>query len=170
MTASKLESAETGAKLAAIGRSQAVIEFTASGEILTANENFLSTVGYGLDEIRGQHHRMFVDPALAQSPDYAAFWGRLGRGEFVTAEFRRVGKGGREIWLQASYNPIFDLDGRVTKVVKFASDVTERVAAVNEIADALHHLSDNDLEIRIDRPLTPAFERLRVDFNGSIDR
>jgi methyl-accepting chemotaxis protein len=114
-------------KIDAIDRSQAVIEFTPGGDILTANANFLSALGYRLDEIEGQHHRLFCDPAYAASDAYHDFWARLARGEFQSGEFRRLGKGGREIWIQAIYSPILDEDGVVIKVVKFATDVTRMV-------------------------------------------
>lgn len=113
-------------QLEAINKSQAVIEFTPDGTILTANSNFLGAMGYDLSEIQGQHHRLFVDPAYAASPEYKEFWRALGNGEFNSAEFRRVGKGGKDIWIQASYNPIFDDNGKVYKVVKYASDITEQ--------------------------------------------
>jgi methyl-accepting chemotaxis protein len=114
----------TTAKLQALDRSQAVIEFLPDGTIVTANENFLRTVGYTLAEIRGQHHRMFVDPADRESLAYGTFWAALARGEFQRAEYRRIGKGGREIWLQATYNPIQGRDGRTIGVVKFATDIS----------------------------------------------
>jgi len=113
-------------KVDAIMRSQAVIEFTLDGTILTANANFLGAVGYPLEEVQGKHHRMFVDPALAQSAEYAEFWRALGAGQFQSGEYRRFGKGGKEIWLQASYNPILDKAGKPIKVIKFASDITEQ--------------------------------------------
>jgi methyl-accepting chemotaxis protein len=113
-----------GAELEAISKSQAVIEFDMNGNILHANSNFLGAVGYSLDEIKGQHHRMFVDPAHALSPDYQDFWSRLRRGEYSAAEYQRFGKGGKEIWIQASYNPILDDKGRPVKVVKYATDIT----------------------------------------------
>ncbi|HYC01996.1 MAG TPA: PAS domain-containing methyl-accepting chemotaxis protein [Azospirillaceae bacterium] len=122
----KRELAELRAKMAAIGRSQAVIEFTPDGTILDANANFLDAMGYTLAEIRGRHHRMFVDPAEAAGADYRAFWAALARGEFQAAEYRRLGKGGREVWIQATYTPIPGPDGRPAKVVKFATDVTAR--------------------------------------------
>jgi methyl-accepting chemotaxis protein len=109
----------------AIGRSQAVIEFDLDGTIRTANDNFLDALGYSLDEIVGQHHRIFVDPAETASPDYAAFWAKLGRGEFDAGEYKRIGKGGKEVWIQASYNPILDQTGAPFKVVKYATDITE---------------------------------------------
>lgn len=108
----------------ALNRSQAVIEFTPEGVILMANQNFLNATGYTLAEIQGQHHRMFVDAAYGNSPEFRAFWDALGRGQFSSGEYKRFAKGGREIWIQASYNPILDSKGKVIKVVKFASDIT----------------------------------------------
>jgi methyl-accepting chemotaxis protein len=126
ITDQKLRNADFEGQLAAISKSQAVIEFTPDGKILTANENFLKTVGYSLDEIKGQHHGMFVDPAFRQSAEYRMFWERLGRGEYDAGQYKRVGKGGREIWLEASYNPIIDADGKPFKVVKYAADITDQ--------------------------------------------
>jgi len=114
--------------VAALNRSLAVIEFKPDGTIITANQNFLATIGYSLEEIRGKHHSMFVEPAYRDSPEYTQFWEKLRRGQFVATEFKRIGKGGREIWLEASYNPILDGSGKAYKVVKFASDVSEKKA------------------------------------------
>ena len=169
VTAVKLQTAENGGKLDAISRAQAVIEFSPDGTILTANENFLTTLGYRLDEIRGQHHRMFVEPAYGQSPEYQEFWRKLNRGEYIAEEFKRIGKGGKEVWIQASYNPIFDLNKRVIKVVKFATDVTGRVNAVNEIGAGLSRLAEGDLQQRIDVAFIPSLDQLRVDFNASME-
>ncbi|WNV75574.1 PAS domain-containing methyl-accepting chemotaxis protein [Geodermatophilus sp. DSM 44513] len=113
----------------AIQRSQAVIEFSPDGTILTANANFLAATGYALDEVAGQHHRVFCDPAEAASAEYAEFWARLGAGEFEAGEYKRVRKDGSALYLQATYNPILDVDGSVLKVVKFASDITEQTLA-----------------------------------------
>ena len=118
--------------LQALNRSLAIIEFDPRGEVLTANANFLRVMGFSLDEIKGRHHRQFVDPAYAQSADYQAFWDRLGRGEFDAGEYKRLGKGGKEVWLQASYNPVRDGQGRVTKVVKVAADITAAKQAAVE--------------------------------------
>ncbi len=169
-TNEKLKSSDTQAKLDAIYRVQAVIEFTPAGEVITANENFCAAMGYSLDEIKGRHHRTFVETTYAQSADYVSFWQRLNCGEFVAAEFKRVGKGGKEVWIQASYNPVFGLNGQVMKVVKFATDITERVRAVNELGAGLARLADNDLEHRIDEEFGPSFEALRVDFNRSLEK
>jgi methyl-accepting chemotaxis protein len=127
VTAEKLRNADFAGQLAAIGKSQAVIEFDLDGTIRTANPGFLATMGYSLAEVQGKHHGMFVEPAHRDSSAYREFWAALGRGEYQTAEFKRLAKGGREIWIQASYNPILDLNGKPFKVVKFASDVTQQV-------------------------------------------
>jgi methyl-accepting chemotaxis protein len=121
------EMAEMLRQVAEINKSQAIIEFKPDGSIVTANARFLYTMGYSLDELRGQHHRLFVEPALANSPEYQEFWARLGRGEVATGEFKRIGKGGKEVWLQATYNPIQDRAGHLLKVIKTAADVTEQV-------------------------------------------
>ncbi len=129
ITKEKLRNADYSGQIAAIGKSQAVIEFNMDGTIITANDNFLKTMGYGLEEIRGQHHRMFAGAALAASPEYEAFWEKLRRGEYAADEYQRFGKGGREVWIQASYNPILDMSGKPFKVVKYATDITGQVAA-----------------------------------------
>jgi methyl-accepting chemotaxis protein len=118
------ELADLRGQVKAIGRSQALIEFALDGTIQTANENFLGAVGYTLGEIRGQHHRMFVEPGERDSSEYQRFWTQLGRGEYQAGRYRRIAKGGREIWLQASYNPIFDAAGKPFKVVKYCTDIT----------------------------------------------
>ena len=169
ITQARLKSAEDEGKIAAIGRAQAVIEFTTDGTILDANDLFLNVLGYRLDQIKGRHHRMFVEPAYAGSPEYGRFWERLRAGEFIADEFLRLGAGGKAVWIQASYNPIFDLNGKVFKVVKFATDVTDRVNAVERLADALSRLAKGDVEQQITTPLTPALDKLRVDFNRSVE-
>src|SRR3546814_6343038 len=108
----------------ALNRSQGVITFGLDGTILDANENFLKPLGYSLAEVKGKHHSMFVEPADAQSAEYRAFWDKLRRGEYDAGQYRRIGKGGREVWIQASYNPVLDRSGRPVKVVKFATDIT----------------------------------------------
>ncbi|WP_394701625.1 PAS domain-containing protein [uncultured Roseibium sp.] len=126
-TAEKLREAEIQGQIDAISRSQAVIEFELDGTILTTNDNFLSAVGYRLDEIKGKHHRIFMDPAEAKSAEYGTFWEKLRSGKFQSGEFKRIGKNGEEVWIQATYNPIFDMEGRPRKVVKFATDITEQM-------------------------------------------
>jgi methyl-accepting chemotaxis protein len=120
--------ADFGGQIAAISMSQAVIEFDLDGTIRNANENFRQAIGYSLDEIKGRHHRMLVEDSYANSGEYREFWSRLNRGEYQGGEFKRIGKGGREIWIQATYNPIRDRNGKVFKVVKYATDITQQVA------------------------------------------
>lgn len=124
ITASRIKALDADGKLNAINRAQAVIEFDLQGHVLAANANFLDLFGYQIDEIKGRHHRCFVGSPDSSSGEYQAFWGRLARGEFESGEYKRVGKDGREIWIRATYNPIFDLLGKPVKIVKFASDVT----------------------------------------------
>jgi len=124
VTRQKLAAADASGQMEAIRKSQAVIEFNMDGTIISANQHFLDAMGYALAEIAGKHHRMFVDPTEAAKPEYAAFWAALNRGEYRAAEYRRIGKGGKEVWIQASYNPILDLNGKPLKVVKYATDVT----------------------------------------------
>jgi methyl-accepting chemotaxis protein len=127
ITEQKLKTANFAGQIEAIGKSQAVIEFNMDGTVIDANENFLHTLGYSLPEIKGQHHSMFVTPQERQSDAYREFWASLNRGEFQAAEYERVGKGGKKVWIQASYNPIRDLNGKPYKVVKYATDVTKQV-------------------------------------------
>jgi methyl-accepting chemotaxis protein len=127
VTKAKLSTADLAGQIAAIGKSQAVIEFNMDGTIIGANQNFLKTVGYAQDEIRGKHHSMFVDPSERDGAAYREFWATLNRGEYQAAEYKRIGKGGKQVWIQASYNPILDLNGRPFKVVKYAIDTTAQV-------------------------------------------
>jgi len=127
VTAAVERSIDHEGQVRALHRSQAVIEFTLDGTILIANANFLDAMGYRLDEIQGRHHSLFVEPELKASAEYRRFWEALGRGEYAAGEYKRVAKGGREVYIDGSYNPIFDRDGRPIKVVKFATDVTARV-------------------------------------------
>jgi methyl-accepting chemotaxis protein len=156
ITAHKLQAADFDGQLAALGKAQAVIEFGLDGRVLNANANFLSLLGYTLAEIRGQHHSMFVDPAYRQTAEYRIFWDKLGRGEYDAAQYKRVAKGGRELWLQASYNPILDLNGKPWKVVKYATDITEQVRgaellrqAVEQTQTVVNRAQANDLSGRI---------------------
>ncbi len=126
VTKQKLSIADNDGQIAAIRKSQAVIEFNMDGTIRSANPNFLSAMGYALAEIEGKHHSMFVEPSESGSAAYSAFWESLNRGQYQAAEYKRLGKGGREIWIQASYNPILDLNGKPFKVVKYATDITQQ--------------------------------------------
>ncbi|UPY36130.1 PAS domain-containing methyl-accepting chemotaxis protein [Sediminicoccus sp. KRV36] len=127
ITERSLRAADHDGQVAAIGRAQAVISFTLDAHILDANANFLAATGYGLSEIRGRHHRIFMDPAEAALPAYRQMWEALARGENCRGQFRRLGKGGREIWIEAAYTPILDMTGRPVKIVKYATDITAQM-------------------------------------------
>ncbi|MCW2285784.1 methyl-accepting chemotaxis protein [Rhodoblastus acidophilus] len=143
ITAQVLRNADTGGQLCALHKAQAVIEFDLDGRILTANENFLKTMGYALAEIQGKRHEIFIDPPERDSADYRKFWERLRSGEYQAGQFHRLGKGGREVWIQGAYNPIFDMEGKPYKVVKFATDITAQVA--QQKRDEIHKAIDADL-------------------------
>jgi methyl-accepting chemotaxis protein len=168
ITASRQRAIEDAGKLEALSRSQAVIEFTPAGEILTANENFCKTLGYQLSEIVGKHHRIFCRKDHTETTEYADFWTRLSRGEFIANEFVRLSKSGKEIWIQAAYNPIRDGSGRVTKVVKFATDVTERMSAIQAVNVAMKAISVGDLTKTLDVEFVPSMEDLRGNFNATV--
>ena len=125
----------------AISRSMAVIEFDMSGKVLTANDNFLSATGYSLAQIQGQHHSIFCDAELANSTEYSSMWSTLNRGQYVSGQFKRVDSSGNELWLEASYNPIFNIKGELSKVVKFATDITARLTASNEAREVAYDTS-----------------------------
>ena len=127
VTAKVQQESESAAKLQAIDRAMAVIEFDLSGNVITANQNFLTRMGYSLAELKGKHHRIFCTAALVNSGAYQDFWRRLNQGELFHGQFERVDKRGQTVWLEANYNPVYDASGRLCKVVKFASDVTARV-------------------------------------------
>lgn len=127
VTAEKLKNADFAGQLAAIDKAQAVIEFNMDGTIISANANFLGAMGYSLAEIKGKHHSMFVEPSERDGSGYRELWATLNRGQYQAAEYKRIGKGGKEIYIQASYNPIMDLNGKPYKVVKYATDVTRQV-------------------------------------------
>lgn len=150
VTAAKALGADVASRMQALNRVQAVIEFDLTGKVLTANDNFLRTFGYALDEVVGQHHRIFCEPAFARSPEYAAFWERLGRGEFNAGEYRRLSKDGKPVWIQASYNPIFDAAGRPLKVVKFATDVTQERLTTAEAQSKLEAIGRSQAVIEFD--------------------
>ncbi len=130
-------------QIAAIDKSQAVISFEMNGNVISANENFLSTLGYTADEIKGKHHSMFVAEDERNSVEYREFWAQLNRGEYAAKEFKRIGKGGKEVWIQASYNPIMDINGKPTKVVKYATDITTEVVARKKMALILEQVSES---------------------------
>ena len=172
----------------ALDRSQAIIEFALDGTIVQANANFCQTMGYTLDEIKGKHHSMFATPEYARSAEYRAFWDKLRAGEFDRAKYPRMAKGNREIWIEATYNPIRDAAGKPYKVVKFATDITqieadrkageaeraaraeEQTKVVSGLADALGHLADGNLTARISQPFPGEYEKLRSDFNEAMGK
>jgi methyl-accepting chemotaxis protein len=175
--------AELEAMAAAIDRSQAMIEFELDGTVITANDNFLKTMGYALSEIKGRRHSMFVLPEYAASAEYREFWRTLNDGKFIADKFRRVGKGGSEIWIQGSYNPILDDKGRPYKIIKFANDITAMEAdrskndaarsqqrmMVSVLADNLKRLARGDLTARIETVLNDDYSEIRDDFNQAIE-
>ena len=134
----------SAAKMEAASRSQAIIEFKIDGTIITANDNFLQTLGYTLAEVKGRHHRMFVDPNEANSPEYRTFWEQLGRGEFASGEFRRVDKNGNDVWIQASYNPVRNKQGDVVRVIKFAINITDQIEQREESVKLRRIVEDSD--------------------------
>ncbi|MEC4590431.1 MULTISPECIES: methyl-accepting chemotaxis protein [Nitrospirillum] len=154
VTAAKREHADLLGQVTAINKSQAVIEFSLDGTILRANDNFLNTMGYTAAEVEGRHHSVFVEPGQKDAPEYRQFWETLRRGEFQAGQFKRVGKGGREVWIEASYNPILDPDGRPYKVVKYATDITRQVrmlANLKQLIDSNFKEIDTAVEQSVGR-------------------
>lgn len=168
VTERKRRDADARGQLDAISRSQAVIEFNPDGTILTANENFCSALGYALEEIVGKHHRIFVDPQEAARPDYAKFWDRLRDGQFQQAEYRRIGKAGNDVWIQATYNPVFMPSGKISKIVKFATDITARKAAVKVLGGQLEDVANGQLVDALSTSLPGEFEDLRIALKSTI--
>lgn len=175
ITAAKLQAADSAGQLAAINKSQAVIEFELDGTIRDANENFLKTLGYRLEDVKGKHHSMFVEREHAQSEAYREFWARLRDGRYDAGEYKRVGAGGREIWIQASYNPILDLNGRPFKVVKYASDITPQKRAqqeterlVTEAQKVVESLAEGDLTQLMQGQFDGQFAVLQERMNRTI--
>lgn len=184
ITEQKLKNAEFEGKINAISKTQAVIEFSLDGTILNANENFLSTMGYKKDEIIGKHHKIFVDSEYGNSSEYKNFWERLSLGVYDTGEYKRIGKDNKEIWIQASYNPIFDMNGKPFKVVKYATDITDSIRKKKEfdvlvkgtannfvdtvglIADKASSVFDGTLELE---KMTTEIDSSVTGLQGSID-
>ena len=133
ITQNRMELADLRGQADAIRRSQAVIEFTLEGVIITANSNFLDTLGYSLQDIQGKHHSMFAEASYRNSDEYATFWQSLRRGEFQAGQYKRIGRGGKEVWIEASYNPIIDANGKPVKVIKFATDISKQVETMNNL-------------------------------------
>ena len=170
ITAQKLQTADFQGQLDAIGKSQAVIEFEMDGTIRWANDNFLNTLGYTLNEIKGKHHRMFAEPSYASSPDYAAFWQRLNEGTFDAGEYKRLGKGGKEVWIQASYNPIFDPSGKPYKVVKYATDITAQKELQRQVAENAERerIAAEELQRKVEQLLEVAVAAGQGDLTQAI--
>ena len=152
ISAEKLRTTDYEGKLAAISKSQAVIEFNPDGIIIVANENFCGAVGYSLDEIVGKHHSIFVSPKEKESSEYKQFWDALRRGEYQAARYKRFGKGGREVWIEATYNPILSSEGKVLKIVKFATDITKSVEAEKRFAEISLVANETDNSVIITDP------------------
>ncbi len=170
VTAQKLQTADYQGQLDAIGKSQAVIEFGMDGTIRYANENFLKTLGYTLDEIKGKHHRIFAESSYASSPEYTSFWQRLNDGIFDAGEYKRIGKGGKEIWIQASYNPIFDLNGKPFKVVKYATDITAQKHLQQQVAENAERerVAAQELQDKVEQLLSVAIAAGEGDLTQEI--
>ncbi len=166
----RIQNTDFGNQLRAISRAQAVIEFKPDGQIITANDHFLHAMGYNRDELVGENHRMFLAQGSASDLEYATLWEDLRANKPLIGDIVRYGKGGRQVHLNASYNPITDDDGRVVKVVKFANDVSDRVTAVREIADALQKLASGDLNSTISRKFSGSFEPMRSNFNEAVEQ
>jgi len=170
ITEQKARNSDFSGQIDAISKSQAVIEFNLDGTIRTANENFLGALGYQLNEIVGKHHRLFVEKSYASSVDYQNFWQKLQRGEFDAGEYKRIGKNGREVWIQATYNPIYDFNGRPYKVVKYATDITGRKRAIAVIQESLAELAAGNLRVNIVEQLEGEFSDLKDSTNVVVQR
>ncbi len=169
ITEIKDKTEEATSLLSALDKSMARIEFTPSGKILHANENFLGAMGYTLEEIRGQHHKIFVKPDEVASPKYESFWATLASGKYHQDDFLRVHKSGRDVWIAATYNPVFGPDGKVKKVVKFATDITAQKEAVKVMVEALDRLANGHLSVRIEQDLVGDFAHMKEAFNATME-
>ncbi|MCB1146162.1 MAG: PAS domain-containing methyl-accepting chemotaxis protein [Leptospiraceae bacterium] len=170
ITQNKIMNADFKGQIEAISKSQAVIEFNMDGIIQSANENFLKTMGYTFEEIKGRHHKMFVDSEYEKSTEYSEFWNHLRSGKFLVAEYKRIAKGGVEVYLQASYNPILDMNGHPFKVVKYATDITSRKLAVAAISETLLQLSQGNLGARVNGEFDKEFTVLQEALNSTMER
>lgn len=169
VTQAKTATLDATGQIEALSRSQAVIEFDMSGTILKANKNFCDVLGYVPDELIGKHHSLFVDPQHRDGPEYREFWEALRAGHFREGEFHRLGKDGRDVWIRATYNPIFDAEGKPFKVVKFALDVTDRKAAIIAFQQAVEALAAGDLTAQLAMAMEGDMEALRLNFNTALE-
>jgi len=174
--AAKEQAADYEGQLDAIGKVMAAIEFELDGTIIKANDNFLTTLGYTLNEVVGQHHSLFVTAEYKASSEYPQFWQKLNNGEFVSDQFLLIGKGGSEIWIQASYNPIRDAEGKVYKVVKFATDITEQKVAgqqlqtmMTDASAALQSVSEGDLTVAVTGDYQGELAALQQAINSTVE-
>lgn len=167
VTASKIKNLEFESTLEAISKTQAVIEFNLDGTIISANHNFLATLGYDISEIKGKHHRMFCEDQVTSSRDYQEFWEKLRRGQFDAGEYKRIGKGGKVVWINASYNPILDLNGKPFKVVKFATDITSVRNMIEALGETSLELAKNASDLKQNSLLMN--ENARQTSSSSID-
>lgn len=163
VTGTRIKNAEFESKIDAISKAQAVVEFDMDGVIQCANDNFLSVMGYDITDIRGEHHRMFCEPDYASSADYKRFWQKLNRGEFDSGRYKRIGNHGKEVWIQATYNPIVGLDGKPYKVVKYAIDITDQV----HLEEATHQKAASDSR-KVDALLDSVARAAQGDLTGVI--
>ena len=178
VTASKLENADYLGQIEAIDRSQAVVQFNMDGTLISANDLFLKTMGYTLDEIQGKPHRLFVEPDEAESAEYRQFWQNLNQGQFDSGEYKRIGKGGKTVWLQASYNPILDLNGNPFKVVKYAADITaeknqatQTLAQIfSEVSNVMNQMSSGDLTHKITGQYDGIYQDCKNAINDTLDK
>ncbi len=168
ITEQKMRNANFEGIINAVDKSQAVIEFNLDGTVITANENFCATVGYSLDEIKGKHHRIFCDPAYTSTSEYEAFWKQLNQGTFDTGEYKRFAKNGDPVWINASYNPIRDVDGNVYKVVKFATDLTKEKLAYENLVNSFDEATQSLLESS--SSLSTTAEQLKMNAEGTLEK
>ncbi|MEM6464799.1 MAG: PAS domain S-box protein, partial [Pseudomonadota bacterium] len=169
VTDTKHARVEAAAVFDTLNRSLARIEFDPEGTIRTANDNFLAAMGYNLNEIVGRHHRIFMPPEDAEKPEYRHFWQTLAAGEFSRGEYRRLDKRGNSIWISATYNPVRDARGEVYKILKLATDITERKDAENALIDALMDVASGRMETRLGESVRGEYAELRTMFNQTVE-
>lgn len=168
ITASKRAALESVRKVEALGRAQATIEFKPNGEIVSANENFLAVMGYRLDEIVGKHHRIFMPRAEANSVEYQNFWADLAQGNSQSGEFLRVNRAGADVWIHGSYVPVYNETGKISLVVKMATDISDSKKSVNALVDGLGELSSGNLTVRLGSEVSGQFHQVRDSFNTTL--
>lgn len=169
VTQRKMDYANLLGQMNAIGKAQAVIEFQMDGTIITANQNFLNALGYSLSEIQGKQHNIFVEPETSNSDEYRQFWETLRRGEYVATQFKRIGKNGKVVWIEASYNPILDLNGKPVKVVKFATDITKQIELLANLKSLIdHNFSEIDSAVNLTNVKAQAASIASADASANV--